>query len=334
MIYFITGATGFIGTRLALELAERGHQVRALIRDESKAKPLLENKNIQCYRGSLEDDIILSEAMQGADGVFHLAAYAKPWAKDPALYNRINLAGTVNIFKIAAAKKVKRVVYTSTAGTFGPSCDQPVGEHSLRYKDFFNEYESTKFMGEKKAKDFVIDGMDIVIVHPSRVYGPGFLSKSNGVTLLVKKYMQGTWWFIPGSGKSKGNYAYIDDVVNGHILAMQKGRNGEQYILGGENASYWDFFYLIRDISHKKYPLIPIPVIFLVVFTALQMAVAKIFGRPPLLPPKWVKKYLYNWELSSAKAEGELGYHITPMNKGLHITIEWIKNSFSDGAKA
>lgn len=328
MKYFITGATGFIGSNLAQKLASRGNEIRALVRDKSKALRTLNHENIKWFYGTLDDKDTLKEAMEGIDGVFHLAAYAKPWAKDPTTYNRINLIGTLNIFEIAKEQKVGRIVFTSTGGTFGPSLNEPLSEAAPRYYDFFNEYESTKFMGEKKAKDYVLEGMDIVIVHPTRVYGPGLISKSNAITLLVKRYFKGTWWFIPGNGKMKGNYVYIDDVVNGHILAMQKGEKGEQYILGGENASYLRLFHLIRENSGKKYPLIPIPVPLLIVFTYIQMLFSRLVGRPPLLPPKWVKKYMYNWELSSKKAREGLGYSVTSLNEGLSHTVGWIKKEF------
>lgn len=328
MKYFITGATGFIGARLAQKLAEEGNEVRALVRSKNKAALLLNHVNIKWYYGTVEDYDVLKDAMTGVDGVFHLAAFAQPWAKDKTIYNRINLVGTINIFKIARTANAKRIVFTSTGGTFGPSLKEPLDENSARYYDFFNEYESTKFMGEKWAKDFVIDGMDIVIVHPTRVYGPGFLSKSNAITLLVKKYIHGTWWIIPGNGKRKGNYVYIDDVVNGHYLAMHKGKKGEQYILGGENASYSDLFHIIKKTSHKNYPLIPVPVPFLLIFAFLQMTFSRMVNRAPLLPPKWVKKYMYNWELSSNKARKELGYSVTPLREGLFHTVEWIKKEF------
>ena len=328
MRYFITGATGFIGSNLARRLAGQGHQVRALIRKRSRAG-LLENKNIDLIEGTLMDTQILLKAMEGVDGVFHLAAYAKPWAKDPTHYNRINLQGTLNILEAAQQQGVTKVVFTSTAGTLGPSLNGPVNETTPRLHDFFNEYESTKFMAEKAVKDYVLKGMNISIVHPSRVYGPGVLSKSNSVTIMVKNFLKGLWRIIPGDGNKMGNYVYIDDVVDGHIAALEKGKPGEQYILGGENASYADFFHTIQSLSGKNYRLFKIPVSLLVAFTTLQMTLAGLIKRPPLIPPKWVRKYMYNWELDSTKAENELDYHITPLKTGLLHTIHWLENQSS-----
>jgi len=325
MKYFITGATGFIGANLAHRLADSGHQVKALVRTKRKAV-LLQHVNIELVYGTLEDTKILKEAMQGVDGVFHLAAYAKPWAKDSTLYNRINLVGTIHLLEAARDLGVKKVVFTSTAGTLGPSNDVPVTEDMPRWYDFFNEYESTKFMAEKTVKDYALKGMNVCIVHPSRVYGPGELSKSNSVTIMIKNFQEGLWRIIPGNGQRMGNYVFIDDVIDGHIGAMEHGRPGEQYILGGENVSYSHFFSSIRKLSGKNHRLIKIPVAALIAFAWTQMMLARMINRPPLLPPKWVKKYMFNWELDSSKAQKELNYKITPLNDGLLHTIHWLEN--------
>lgn len=327
MIYFVTGSTGFIGASLVRQLTKEGHYVRALVRSKKKASEIT-NKNVELYQGTIFDIKLLKTAIEGVDGIFHLAAFAQPYAKDQTLYNKINAEATWNIFKIAQDKKIKRIVFTSTAGTFGPSWGTPVNENTIRTHDFFNEYESTKFIAEKIAKDFVLLGLDIVIVHPTRVYGPGRLSKSNAVTLMIKKYIKGQWRIIPGKdGKKVGNYVYIDDVVNGHIAAMNKGVAGQQYLLGGENKSYAEFFKLLRNVSSQNYKLFKIPVWALTVFAAVQMKFALLFNHKPLLPPKWVKKYLYDWAVSSKKAEKKLAYKITPLKEGFQKTIEWLKST-------
>ncbi len=326
MKYFITGATGFIGVNLAHKLAKEGHKVNALVRSKEKAK-LLDDPNIEIYYGDIHQTQILEKGLEGVDGVFHLSAFARPWAKNPKIYNKVNAEGTKILYKIAQKKQIAKIVHTSTGGTFGPSYDHPVNEETIRDTDFFNEYESTKFIAEKISKDYVLKGMNIVIVHPTRVYGPGIMTKSNAVTFMIKNYLKGIWRIIPGDGSKIGNYGFIDDVVNGHILAMEKGKAGEQYLLGGENASYEYFFKLVRQISNKKYRLIKIPVWLLIGFAAIQMGLARMINKPPLLPPKWVKKYLYNWGTNSDKAVNELGYSITSLDSGIQKTIKWLKTN-------
>lgn len=326
MKYFITGATGFIGVNLAHKLVKEGHEVNALVRSKEKAK-LLDNHNINVYYGDIHKTEVLEKGIDGVDGIFHLSAFAKPWTKEPKNYNKINAEGTKTLYEIAQKKQIPKIVYTSTGGTYGPSYNNPVNEETVRETDFFNEYESTKFIAEKITKDFVIKGMDIVIVHPTRVYGPGILSKSNAVTFMIKNYLNGKWRIIPGDGSKIGNYVYVDDVVDGHILAMEKGKAGEQYLLGGENANYEYFFKLVRQVSDKKYKLVKIPVWLLIGFAAIQMRLARMINKPPLLPPKWVKKYLYNWGTNSDKAVNELGYSITPLDIGIQKTIKWLKTN-------
>ncbi|MFO8236204.1 MAG: NAD-dependent epimerase/dehydratase family protein [Bacteroidales bacterium] len=333
MIYFITGATGFIGASLVNYLVKEGHQVKALVRSKEKASEIFHEK-VQLYVGTLSETSVIEEATEGVDGIFHLAAFAQPYAKDKTLYNKINAEATKALFNIAYKKNIKRIVFTSTAGTFGPSWDEPVNENTVRSHDFFNEYESTKFIAEKIAKDFVLNGLDIVIVHPTRVYGPGRLSKSNAVTLMIKKYVQALWYVIPGGDGSKiGNYVFIEDVVKGHVAAMNKGIAGEQYLLGGENKSYEDFFKMLRTLSGKNHMLFKVPVWALSVFAAVQMKIALLLNQNPLLPPKWVKKYLYNWAVSSKKAREQLDYNVTPLKDGFAKTIEWVKTQQYESKK-
>lgn len=325
MKFFITGATGFIGSRLALKLAHQGHYVNALVRTKQK-ESFLKHSNISIIHGDITDINSLTEGIKEADGIFHLAALAKPWVKNKLLYNKINVEATYTILTLAKENRVKKIVFTSSAGTLGPSIDNPVNEKTPRKTNFCNEYESTKFMAEKIAKDFVIQGLNLVIVHPSRVYGPGLLSKSNSTTIMIKNYIQGKWRIIPGNGKRIGNYVFIDDVIDGHIKAMEKGTKGSQYILGGENASYITFFNTISKISNKNYKLIKIPVWILISFAGLQMFFARLAGRSPLLPPKWVKKYMFDWELDHQKAKEELGYDPRQLESGIQKTVEWLQN--------
>ncbi len=326
MKFFITGATGFIGTRLALSLAEKGHLVNALVRSIYKENQLA-HPNINIIKGDIFDIEALKKGAEKTDGIFHLAALAKPWVKDKKLYNKVNVEATKIILEIAGDYNINKTVITSSAGTLGPSSGKPLDEKSSRQIDFLNEYESTKFMAEKIAKDFALQGLNVVIVNPSRVYGPGLLTKSNSTTIMIKNYIHGKWRIIPGSGKRIGNYVFIDDVIEGHIKAMEKGVPGAHYILGGENASYLKFFNTISSVSNKKYKLFKIPVWMLITFAGIQMFFARIVGRSPLLPPKWVKKYMFDWELNHQKAKNELDYKPHSLEKGIQKTLKWLQKT-------
>jgi nucleoside-diphosphate-sugar epimerase len=263
--------------------------------------------------------------MKSCHQVFHLEAFARVWAKNPETYFRVNVEGTKNVIETALDLSIKKMVITSTAGVLGPSNGKPQAENSIRYSDFFNEYESSKFIMENLIHEYLKQDIPIVLVNPSRVYGPGLLSAPNATTKIIKAYMKGKWHIIPGDGSKIGNYAFIDDVVNGHILAMEKGKSGEKFNLGGTNASYSDFFSLLAEVSGKKRRLVKAPVPLMVYFSGLMYVTTRIFGGSPLITPKWVKKYLHDWAISSEKAQRDLGYSITPLKKGIEKTIDWLE---------
>lgn len=320
---FITGSTGFIGRKLTMRLADEGNDVVALIRSQSKAKDL-QHDRISFVEGDLFSHDVLEDGMKGCDEVYHLAAFASVWTKDDT-FKTVNIDGTLNILNAARKQGVAKIVVTSTAGVIGPAIDGPVNEDTPRQVDFFTEYESTKYESELKIKECVAQGQHIVIVNPTRVYGPGPLNVSNSVTKLVKQYIEGNWKFIPGDGLSTGNYVYVDDVINGHILSMKNGRAGERYLLGGDDATYFELFDTIAEVGGKKYKLYKMPLGVLLTFGKIQLFMAEKFGRQPMITPGWVRKYLYKWSVSSAKAESELGYKITPLKKGIQNTVDWLK---------
>ena len=323
MQILVTGATGFIGINLALELAKKGFIVHALYRDESKTKSL-QHKNIKLFRGNILDIESLKKAMESCEFVFHLAAYAKVWSKNPDTFYEVNFTGTENILKSAQRHGVKRVIVTSTAGVFGPSTGKIVDENTNREVSYFNDYEKTKALMEEMVQRYVAGGQDIVIANPTRVFGPGILSDSNGLAKLIMLYMNRKFGVMPGNGKSKGNYVYIDDVVNGLILIMEKGTAGERYILGGENVSYSELFNKLAEVSGKKYKVFKLPLFLMMITSFLMWFLAKVFKISPLITPSWVKRYNYNWELTSGKAQRELSYSISPFNDALKNTLNYL----------
>ncbi|MCE7992194.1 MAG: SDR family oxidoreductase [Roseivirga sp.] len=320
---FITGATGFIGRKLAHKLADEGHEIVALIRSKSKAAALT-HERISFVEGDLFSIEALEAGMENCHEVYHLAAFASVWAKGDT-FKEVNIDGTLNILDAAKKQGVDKIVVTSTAGVIGPAVDGPVNEETPRQVDFFTDYESTKYESELKIKERVTEGQHVVIVNPTRVYGPGPLNVSNSVTKLVKQYIAGKWKFIPGDGMSTGNYVFVDDVINGHVLAMKNGRAGERYLLGGDDATYWELFDLIAEIGGQKYKLYKMPLGVLLAFGKFQLFLAENFGRQPMITPGWVRKYLYKWSVSSDKAKQELGYEITSLEAGIQKTVDWLR---------
>jgi farnesol dehydrogenase len=327
MKIFVTGITGFIGSNLVKELLAEGHQVNALVRNPHDLHKF-PGPNLQLYSGDLENKKALRKGMEGCDKVFHLAAFAKPWSKDMGIFYKINVEGSVNVFEAARESGVGKVVFTSSAATISPSMGLiPSDEATPRKIPFYNEYESSKSEAEKIAVDFSNNGLPVVIVNPSRVYGPGPLNASNSVTKMINGYCTGKWRIIPGDGKKIGNYVFIDDVVRGHKLAAEKGRAGERYILGGQNLSFEIFFSILGKLHGKRRKMIYLPLFLMKTAARFLEFQNVITGIPPVITAQWVTKYLNDWCLSSAKAEQELGYLITPFDKGARKTMDWLSGS-------
>ncbi|MDF1559872.1 MAG: SDR family oxidoreductase [Bacteroidales bacterium] len=322
---FLTGANGFIGLRLAERLALEGHGVRCLVRSPEKFSSLSHLPGVTAVTGDLDDISALQEGVSGCDTVFHLAAYAKPWSSDKGLPYRVNVTGTENLLKACLVAGVKRLVFTSSAAVIGPSPGiEPIDEDFPRTVPRFNEYEETKAEAEELVRSYNRDGLETVTVNPTRVYGPGVLSESNSVTLMIKLYARGKWHIIPGDGKCIGNYVIVDDVVNGHILAALHGHPGHRYALGGDNLTFDQFFKTLTEVTGKRPWLIHLPVWLMITIAKILEWQASVTGIPPLITAPWVRKYLNHWSLSSAKAAADLGYSYSSFREGARITLDWI----------
>lgn len=324
MAILITGSTGYIGSKLTAKLAEQGDDIHLLCRT-APTLPEFNKPNIKIFAGDITDPASLQPALENVDRVYHLAAYARLWAKDSSTFHKLNVEGLDNVLKASKTAGVSKIVYTSTAGVIGPSKTKPMTETDPRITGFFNLYESTKSESEKLALDYCRQGLNITILNPSRIYGPGFDTGSNPITKIVEMYMKGNWKIIPGSGNDIGSYPYIDDVVDGHIAAMEKGRSGERYIFGGVNATFNELMDLIKKYSGIDRKLRHVPFFVLNLLSRAMLLNANITGKPPLITPDWVAKYKYDWALDSSKAIQELGYNIRPLEDGIRTTVEWVK---------
>ena len=327
MRVFVSGATGFIGTRLVSRLVEEGNTVHALVRSEKKADPI-RMEGVRLFRGDILDTASLSEAMKGCESAFHTAAFAGAWARDPGTIYRLNVDGALNVFRAASEQGIGRLVVTSTAGILGPSERDALHEESPPPNSYFTHYEESKYRMEQSLMAAGPDGPGVVIVNPTRVFGPGVLSEANGVTRMIRLYMEGKWRLVPGNGQRLGNYVFVEDVVAGHLLAMERGRPGQRYILGGENISYNRLFGIIRQLTGAKYRLFHIPLWLMLATADGIRAYSMMTGRPPLITRSLVRKYNHDWIVSSDKAASELDYRPLSAEEGIRRTIEWLSLSF------
>ena len=325
MRVLVTGAAGFIGQNLVKKLLERNAQVRVLVRNKTIEHPF--HPDVEICIGDVVDASSVDNAVRGCDRVFHLAAYAKNWARDPETYKRVNVGGLANILKAAKRVGVQRVVFTSTNLTLDPSIKGVTTEKTGRTVPWFTEYEESKFLAEETIATYIQKGMDIVIVNPTRVFGAGIMTEANSVTKMMAWYVDGSFRVILGDGSNVGNYGFVDDVVDGHMLAMEKGKRGERYLLGGENVSFIEFFRVLSDVSDVRKTLFHIPPKLAIAFSHLERIRAKIPGQHPVITPGWTKLFLQDWACSCAKAEKELGYAITPFRTAMEKTVHWIRSN-------
>ncbi len=323
MSILVTGATGFIGSHLVRCLVERGESVRVLCRRTADVS-ILDGLNIEVCWGDVLDASSVEAAMKGCDRVYHLAAYARTWAKDPQTFFAVNVGGLRNVLTSAVKTSVAKVVFTSSSITLSPSNQVPSDESTPQPRKFLTAYQHSKFMAEQEAQRFLEAGLHVVTVFPTRVFGPGLLNEGNSATRMIKWYLEGKWRLGVGSGKGIGNYGFVCDLVRGLVLAMEKGGRGERYLVGGENLSYNDFFEILSEISGRRYKLFHVSPSVVTLVSLVEELRGKAFGHHPLITRGWVQTFLLDWGFSLDKARRELGYTFTPFREALGVTVRWL----------
>jgi NAD+-dependent farnesol dehydrogenase len=322
MKVLLTGGTGFLGKNVARALAAQGHELRLLVRERSDLGGL---PPAEVQRGDVTERASLQRAIEGCDAVVHLAALVKMWVPDRRLFETVNVEGLRNVLEVARAAG-RRVVYTSSFIAVGPAGPEPADESRVHPGDRYrNEYERTKALADGVARQVAAEGQDLVMLYPGVVYGPGEMTDANLVVKMIADHLAGRLQGIVGPGDRLWSYAYVDDVALGHVRALERGRAGERYFLGGPNVTMNELFAALQRLTGAAPPRrhIPYPVA-----RALGLALygwAELTGQPPVLTHQVVDVFREHWAYSSAKAERELGYRATPLEKGLERTLEWLR---------
>ena len=325
MRILITGATGYIGYKLAMEAARRNYTVHILVRDLNS--PLLPvHPNIIKFKGDITDKGSVMAAMMNCDKVMHAAAIAKLSARDNSIFYSVNVEGTRNMLDAALALGVKRFVFTSSGAVIGPSGKFPMSENDPRIAAFENDYEISKHWAEELVKEYCRKGLFAIIVAAPRVYGPGHDCNGNTMNILLKNILSTRLAFVPSCDNVVANYAFVDDVIIGHFLAMDKGLGGEKYILGGENLSYRSFFQTIKQNTGKNVRLVRVPKLLLKIWSLFYMCFCRLVGKETHISPRVVDRLAQNRALTCDKAIRQLGYSITPFSVGIQKTIFHLKN--------
>ncbi len=254
----LTGATGYIGHQLALTLAERNFKVNALVRDLNSDR-IPKHDNIIPFKGDICDLRSIQKAIKDCDYVFHAAAFTDMKCNKISRFYRTNVTGTTNVLKASFEAEIKKVIYTSTLAVFGPALYHvPITEKQPRLVSYANDYELTKKMSEEEVLKFVKKGLPCTILNVTRVYGPGLKTFSNGVNTIISKIMKDKVLYVPSKLNVEANYVFIDDVIDAELLALEKGKTGEKYIIGGENADYEGLFNKIKTISKSNISIVKV----------------------------------------------------------------------------
>jgi farnesol dehydrogenase len=319
----VTGGTGYLGGRLVERLLAVGDEVRALRRRTSDVSRL--SGAVTLVEGDVTDLDSLVRACEGCDRMFHTAALVKTWTRDPKDFDRVNVQGTLNMCE-AARRLGRPLVYTSSFFALGPTGPEPIDEEHVRRTDpYCTHYERTKTLADIEVRQLLKDGLNAVVVYPGLVYGPGPLTQGNYVSIMVRDFLRRRVPGVPGDGTQRWTYAYIDDVVEGHLLAAEKGEAGDRYILGGPVVSLDESFGALAAVTGLPAPRIHLPIGALVGFGWLGDLYAGVTGNAPAVTRGVVETYRRHWAYDSSKAERELGYRMKPLEQGLENVVNYVK---------
>jgi nucleoside-diphosphate-sugar epimerase len=314
--YFITGATGFIGGHVAHQLLDDGHDVVALVRTPSSAEDL-EAAGATVRKGDITQKETLRDPMEGVDGVFHIAGWYDVGAPDPSAGERINVAGTRNVLDVMDALDVPKGVYTSTLAVNSDTGGEVVDEDYYYAGPHLTAYDRTKWTAHYEVVEPVVaDGLPLVTVMPGLVYGPGDTSVFGDA---LRDFLRGDLPLLPREvAYSPG---HVEDIARAHVLAMERGTTGEEYIIGGEPTTLVDLFDIVADIAGRAPPRAVSPALF-----GTLAPIAGVLERVATLPKDYRAERLrvlagVTYLGDNSKARDELGLEHRPLRAGLEETV-------------
>jgi dihydroflavonol-4-reductase len=341
MLAFVTGATGFLGSHVARVLAEQGAQLRLLVRPTSDLRNLDDltgDRFVDRVVGDLRDAASISKATSGCDVVFHVAADYRLWVRDPAEMYRSNVEGTRSLLEAARKHGVRRVVYTSSVATMGftsnhawtgegarPHTSTVADEESpVSLADMIGHYKRSKFMAEQVAVEAARSGVDVVIVNPTTPVGERDI-KPTPTGRIVVDFLKRKF---PAYVETGLNLVDATECARGHVQALEKGRSGERYILGGENLTLKQILDRLAAITGLKSPTLKLPYVFAFAAGVVdEMVTGRLLGREPRATIDAVRMGRKMMFVSSAKAERELGWRTVPVDGALRRSVDWFRGN-------
>ena len=325
MLAFVTGATGFLGSHVARVLAGQGAELRLLVRPTSDLRNIDDLKADRVV-GDLRDPASLEKAFSGCDVVFHVAADYRLWVRDPGEMYRSNVEGTRSLLEAARRQRVRRVVYTSSVATMGFTSDHNgklADEHSpVSIADMIGHYKRSKFMAEQAAFEAAKSGVDVVVVNPTTPVGERDI-KPTPTGRIVVDFLKRKF---PAYVETGLNLVDATECARGHIQALEKGRTGERYILGGENLTLKQILDRLAVITGLKSPTVKLPYVFAFAAGVVdEMVTGRLLGGEPRATIDAVRMGRKTMFVSSAKAERELDWRTVPVDGALRRSVDWFR---------
>lgn len=326
MKLLVTGGTGFLGRR-TVELLAPNHDVKILVRPTSDRARFPDS--VTFAEGDVTDRDSLVRAAEGCDAVLHAAALVKILA--PAeQFDRINVGGLKNVLAAAEAHKISKVVYVSSFMALGPTENGPGGmldeSASVADRTWINDYERTKTLSDREARQAIADGAPLNVVYPGVIYGPGELTEGNIVLRHVLDLAHKRLPALLGKAERIWNYSFVEDVAAGIVKALEEAPAGERYVMAGHNVSQGEFYDTVSRVFDIKTPSLRMPDFMATLSGAMMKGWAQLIGGTPKLTPDLVEVYRHDWALSCKKAESELGYSWHSLEEGLTKSAEWLKS--------
>jgi dihydroflavonol-4-reductase len=323
-LVLVTGATGFVGSAVVRKAIARGFKVRALVRPKS-SRGNLADVACEVAEGDMRDAVSLAAAMTDVRHLFHVAADYRLWARDPEEIIRNNRDGTRAVMEAARGAGVERIVYTSSVATLKPRSDgSDAGEGDrANVNSAIGAYKKSKVAAERVVESMAAEGLPVVIVSPSTPVGPRDIRPTPTGRIVVAA-ANGR---MPAYVETGLNLVHVDDVADGHLLALDKGGVGESYILGGHNVMLKDMLAEIARLMGRRAPRVSLPRVPLYPLAVVSETLARITGREPMLTVDALNMSRHKMFFSSEKAKRELGYTTRPWRLAVADAVNWFKVS-------
>ena len=320
----VTGATGFVGSHVVSQLLARGEKVRVLVRPASPAKNL-EGMEVERSQGDLTDRASLKAAMAGCRRVYHVAADYRLWAPDTSVLYLNNVVGTRNVLETAREAKVERILYTSTVGALGLSQNGHGADEEtpVTLQQMIGHYKRSKFLAEAEVMAAARAGLPVVVVNPSTPVGSRDV-KPTPTGQMIVDFLNGR---MPAYVETGLNLIDVEDVAAGHLLAMEKGKAGERYILGHRNLSLKEILEILAKISGRPAPTVRLPHSVAMGVAAVSTLAAQVTRRPPLVSWESVRMSKKKMFFDSSKAVRELGLPQGSIEEALSKAVHWFRKN-------